>query len=54
MDRRLYEEETKPLIAHYKEKGIVENFHGTESDVIYPMIRDYLVAIGVSPIEHGY
>ena len=46
--RRLYEEETKPLIEHYSQQGLVENFRGTESDVIYPMIHAHLEKLGIS------
>lgn len=38
----LYNEETKPLIDHYAEKEILQNFTGTESDVIYPQIHAYM------------
>jgi adenylate kinase len=38
----LYEEETRPLIAHYEAKGVLRTFTGTESDVIYPAIHDYM------------
>ena len=31
-----YHDMTKPLIAHYAERGALATFRGTESDVIYP------------------
>ena len=38
----MYMNETKPLIDYYDAKGILKNFTGTESDVIYPQIQDYM------------
>jgi len=38
----LYNAETKPLIDHYTAKGVLKNFTGTESDVIYPMIHAHM------------
>ena len=39
---QLYEDETKPLLDHYDAKGLLKTFTGTESDVIYPMVADYM------------
>lgn len=38
----LYNSETKPLIDHYDAKGVLQNFTGTESDIIYPQIQAYM------------
>jgi len=38
----LYNEETKPLLDHYDSKGLLKTFTGTESDVIYPMVSEYM------------
>lgn len=41
---RSYEELTKPLIDYYaQKKGVLSQFHGTESDVIYPQIKKYFL-----------
>jgi nucleoside-triphosphate--adenylate kinase len=42
--RRLatYDEETKPLVDYYAQQGVLETFHGTESDVIYPQVHKWL------------
>ncbi len=39
-----YENMTKPLIAFYEKVGVpMKHFHGTESDVIYPNVKDFLL-----------
>ena len=38
----LYNEATRPLIDYYKEKGVLETFVGTESNVIYPVMKDFV------------
>lgn len=39
-----YENMTKPLIAYYEKVGVpMKHFHGTESDVIYPNVKDFLL-----------
>lgn len=37
-----YEEATRPLVQYYKEKGVIQTFRGTESDVIYPEVQEWL------------
>ncbi|XP_058956128.1 GTP:AMP phosphotransferase AK3, mitochondrial-like [Pocillopora verrucosa] len=39
-----YEEMTKPLIDFYTKQGILESFSGTETNVIWPKVKDYLTA----------
>jgi hypothetical protein len=33
---------TSPLVDFYKEKGVLETFQGTESDKIYPNVKEWL------------
>lgn len=42
--RRLnkYDEDTRPLVEYYEEKGVVQTFRGTMSDVIYPEVKEWL------------
>ena len=42
--RRLekYEAVTRPLVRYYEEKGVIQTFRGTESDVIYPEVKRWL------------
>jgi nucleoside-triphosphate--adenylate kinase len=42
--RRLekYEDVTRPLVGYYEEKGVIQTFRGTESDVIYPEVKRWL------------
>jgi len=37
-----YEMVTKPLVDYYKTKGVIQTFRGTESDVIYPEVNEWL------------
>jgi nucleoside-triphosphate--adenylate kinase len=37
-------QETSPLVDYYKEKGVLETFQGTESDKIYPKVKQWLEA----------
>ncbi|XP_057299101.1 GTP:AMP phosphotransferase AK3, mitochondrial-like [Hydractinia symbiolongicarpus] len=39
---KLYNEMTLPLLDYYRKLGVLQSFHGTESDVIYPQIKDFL------------
>ena len=39
---RKYAEVTQPLIGYYAEAGVLASFAGTESDVIYPEVREVL------------
>eukprot|EP00039_Didymoeca_costata_P018333 m.333065 g.333065 ORF g.333065 m.333065 type:complete len:259 (-) comp17059_c0_seq1:991-1767(-) len=38
----LYREETMPVLEFYDKQGLVVNFPGTESDVIFPEVAKYL------------
>lgn len=33
---------TSPLVKYYKERGVLETFQGTESDKIYPNVKNWL------------
>lgn len=37
-----YDEVTAPLVDYYKERGVLETFRGTMSDVIYPEVKHWL------------
>lgn len=37
-----YEKTTAPLIDYYSERGILKNFQGTQSDVIYVGVKEWL------------
>jgi nucleoside-triphosphate--adenylate kinase len=37
-----YDNVTKPLVKYYEEKGVIQTFRGTESDVIYPEVQKWL------------
>ncbi|XP_068727213.1 GTP:AMP phosphotransferase AK3, mitochondrial-like [Montipora capricornis] len=37
-----YENMTKPLIDFYDKKGLLKSFSGTETNVIWPKVKDYL------------
>lgn len=37
-----YEEATAPLVKYYEDKGVIQTFKGTESDVIYPEVKLWL------------
>lgn len=37
-----YKKVTSPLVDHYSGKGLLQGFTGTESDVIYPKVREFL------------
>jgi nucleoside-triphosphate--adenylate kinase len=37
-----YENVTKPLVNYYEEKGVIQTFRGTMSDVIYPEVKGWL------------
>jgi len=37
-----YSKSTAPLVDYYSHKGVLKSFSGTESDVIYPLVRKYL------------
>ena len=33
---------TAPLVDYYAENGVLESFHGTMSDIIYPQVKEWL------------
>jgi nucleoside-triphosphate--adenylate kinase len=37
-----YEKLTSPLVEYYEKKGALKTFSGTESDIIYPHVKDWL------------
>ena len=37
-----YDNVTKPLVKYYEEKGVIQTFRGTMSDVIYPEVKGWL------------
>mmetsp|Transcript_51940 Transcript_51940/g.110361 ORF Transcript_51940/g.110361 Transcript_51940/m.110361 type:complete len:299 (-) Transcript_51940:108-1004(-) len=37
-----YEDATAPLVEYYEEKGVIQTFKGTMSDVIYPKVKGWL------------
>jgi len=37
-----YDRVTAPLVEYYENKGVLETFRGTMSDVIYPNVKDWL------------
>ncbi|KAL7454849.1 hypothetical protein ACHAWC_009324 [Mediolabrus comicus] len=37
-----YDEATRPLVNYYEDKGVIQTFKGTESDVIYPQVKEWL------------
>lgn len=39
---RKYECATAPLVKYYEEKGVLQSFKGTMSDVIYPEVKGWL------------
>ena len=44
----LYNELTRPLIDYYEDKGVLQTFAGTESNVIYPNMKDFVERKNVS------
>ncbi|KAL7556868.1 hypothetical protein ACA910_011837 [Epithemia clementina (nom. ined.)] len=41
-----YDEVTAPLVEYYQEKGILQTFTGTQSDVLYPQVKQWLLQQG--------
>uniref|UniRef100_A0A7N5J9W8 Adenylate kinase active site lid domain-containing protein n=2 Tax=Ailuropoda melanoleuca TaxID=9646 RepID=A0A7N5J9W8_AILME len=35
---KAYEDQTKPVLEYYREKGVLETFSGTETDKIWPCV----------------
>ena len=42
VDSRCFLQATSPLVEYYAKKGVVETFSGTQSDVIYPQVKQWL------------
>lgn len=42
-----YQNMTEPLLQFYKEKELLLTFSGTESDVLWPQIKNYIDSIGI-------
>lgn len=40
---KLYDNNTRPLLEYYKKLGVLHSFYGTESNVMYPKIKDCLI-----------
>lgn len=38
----LYETQTKPVLEYFNEKGLLRTFSGTESDVLWPKIKQFV------------
>lgn len=38
----LYDAATSPLVQYYEQNGVLETFRGTQSDVIYPEVKNWL------------
>ena len=36
---------TEPLLSHYNKLGMLKEFSGTESDVIYPPLKSYIESL---------
>lgn len=46
LDRlKAYEAQTRPVSDFYKKKGILHEFHGRESNAIWPHVRKFLVTL---------
>ena len=39
---QVFSDVTKPVLDFYRQMGILEEFHGTESKVIYPEVQKFL------------
>ncbi|CAF3341917.1 unnamed protein product [Rotaria socialis] len=46
-----YNKNTNPIIQFYKQLGILQDFHGRESDKIWPEVKNYLDHILKEPIS---
>ena len=40
-----YETQTHPVLHYFQERGLLNTFSGTESDVIWPQVKDHLCTI---------
>ncbi|XP_055342093.1 GTP:AMP phosphotransferase AK3, mitochondrial-like [Paramacrobiotus metropolitanus] len=39
---KTYKERTEPLLDYYRKAGVLKEFQGTESNVIWPFVKEYL------------
>ena len=39
---RQYESQTKPVLDYFEQKGVLRTFTGTESDILWPKIRQFV------------
>lgn len=39
---KLYQQETKPVIDFFEQRGLLKTFAGTKSDIIWPKIKKYV------------
>lgn len=51
---KAYEAQTKPVSEFYKKKGILHEFHGRESNAIWPHVRKFLVTVRKPVREEKY
>lgn len=51
---KAYEAQTRPVSEFYKKKGILHDFHGRESNAIWPHVRKYLVTVRKPVREEKY
>ena len=38
-----YDAQTRPVLDYYQQKNLLQSFSGTESDVIWPKVKDYFM-----------
>ncbi|UJR35779.1 hypothetical protein I4U23_028527 [Adineta vaga] len=46
-----YDKNTNPIAEFYKKKGILQEFHGRESDKIWPEVKKYLDRVLKEPVR---
>jgi nucleoside-triphosphate--adenylate kinase len=51
---KAYEAQTRPVSEFYKQKGILQEFHGRESNAIWPHVRKFLVTVRQPVREEKY
>ena len=39
---QVFSDQTRPVLDYFREKGILAEFQGTESKVIYPNVKEFL------------
>lgn len=49
-----YHEMTYPLVEYYRQRGILHKFSGETSDIIYPQIKDFLLAEFGTPSQQEF